>query len=96
MQKALLGNTGQAILNGATGVSSAASLFTQPLGATSALAPAGKSVMGKLVQVGVDSGATDVETAYQMSRGAGIVGKVAGVITALGVGIEGRFAISCR
>ncbi len=95
-QKGLLGNTGQTILNGATGVSTVASIFTQPLGTTTVLAPAGKSVMGKLVQVGLDSGATDVSTAYQMSRGAGIVGKVAGVITAIGLGIEGGFAISCR
>ena len=95
-QKTLLGNTGQTILNGATGVSTVASMLTQPLGTTSVLAPAGNSVVGKLAQVGLDSGATDVETAYQMSRGAGIVGKAAGVITAIGLGIEGGFAISCR
>jgi RHS repeat-associated protein len=95
-QKALLGGTGASILNNVTGVSTVASIFTQPIGTTTVFAPAGKSVMGNLVQVGLDSGATDVSTAYQMGRGAGVVGKVAGVVTAIGLGIEGGFAISCR
>ncbi len=114
-QKALLGNTGQSVLNGATGVSTVASLFTQPLGTTGVLAGAGTStgtnvintviktvpdpgtsVVGRLAQVGLNSGATDASTAAQMTRGAGFLGKAAGVITAIGLGIEGGFAISCR
>ena len=114
-QKALLGNTGQTILNGATGASTITSILTQPLGTTVTLASAGSasgtniintvtkivpdprtSVIGRLAAAGVQEEATLPSTAAEVTSASGLLGKVSGVLTAIGLGIEGGFAISCR
>ena len=54
------------------------------------------SLVGKLASIGVQEGATLPSTAAEITSFSGIVGKVSGVLTAVGLGIEGGFAISCR
>ncbi|MGB8524841.1 MAG: RHS repeat-associated core domain-containing protein [Candidatus Acidiferrales bacterium] len=115
VQQALLGNTGQAVLNDATGASTVTSFFTQPVGTTTAFASAGTipgtnvvqgvletvpnpqtSFIGKLASIGRAEGATTSSTAAEITGAAGFLGKVSGIITAVGLGLEGAFAISCR